>query len=149
MSDSMSPLRWAVKESFIDYIRGLEDGTIETFDGCESVDGAFVFPGVSAADGGLLFTGGVRFTGFSGMLDVRLVDPMIEGDGPDKTLSALVGVPSIAARVAIATIEGAKPRHAGHRWAATPRITFEGVRIFGDVYQTGTDLAPLVVDREQ
>ncbi|MGO4689637.1 HtaA domain-containing protein [Glaciibacter sp. 2TAF33] len=148
MSESTGQLRWAVKESFIDYIRGLSDGGIEAFDGCEVVDGAFIFPGESAGDGGLLFTGGVRFTGFSGMLDVRLVDPMIEGEGPDKTLSALVGVPSIAARATIATIENSAPRTAGERWTVTPRLTFEGVRIFGDVYQVGAELAPLVVDRD-
>lgn len=146
MSESIGRLRWAVKESFIGYVRGLPDGTIETFDGCDAVDDAFVFPGESAGDCGLLFSGGIQFKGFAGMLDVRLVDPVIEGDGPDRTLSALVGPKSIAARVAIATIEGAEPRRADQPWAATPKLTFEGVRIFGDVYQVGTELAPLVVE---
>jgi hypothetical protein len=146
MSESTGRLRWAVKESFIDYVRGLSDGTIETFDGCEAGDGAFVFAGESAGDGGLFFTGGLQFTGFAGMLDVRLVDPMIEGEGVGKTLSALVGPKSIAARVAIATIEGAEPLRAGEAWIAQPKLTFEGVRVFGDVYQVGTELAPLVYE---
>jgi hypothetical protein len=30
MSSSIGRLRWAVKESFIDYVRGLSDGTIKT-----------------------------------------------------------------------------------------------------------------------
>lgn len=148
MSASIGRLRWAVKDSFIHYIRGLTDGTIETFEGCEAVDGEFLFPGESSGEGGHLFTGGVQFTGFAGMLDVRLVDPMIEGDGPAKTLSALVGVKSIAARVAIADIEDAAPIEAGQPWTATPKLTFEGVRIFGDVYQVGTELAPLIVEPE-
>src|SRR5690242_9253137 len=101
MSESIGRLRWAVKESFLDYIRGLSDGAIETFDGCQLEHGVFAFAGNSAGDGGPSFTGGIRFTGFAGMLDVRLVDPMIEGEGVDKTLTALVGPKSIAARVAI------------------------------------------------
>jgi hypothetical protein len=149
MSESIGRLRWAVKKSFIDYVRGLSDGTIEAFDGCQADDGVFVFPGESAGDGGLSFTGGIRFTGFAGMLDVRLVDPMIEGDGVDRTLTALVGPKSIAARVAIATVEGAGPLRGGEPWTATPKLTFEGVRVFGDVYQVGTELAPLVLEPEQ
>jgi hypothetical protein len=149
MSESIGRLRWAVKESFIDYVRGLPDGMIETFDGCEADDGVFSFAGGSAGDGGLSFIGGIRFTGFAGMLDVRLVDPMIEGDGVDKTLTALVGPKSIAARAVIATIAGAGPLSARERWTVTPKLTFEGVRIFGDVYQVGTELAPLVLDPGQ
>lgn len=146
MTESTSDLRWAVKESFIAYIGGLEDGSIETFDGCELDDGTFVFRGESAKDGELLFSGGVRFTGFAGMLDVRLVDPMIERDGDGARVSALVGPASIAARVTIATIEGAEPPRPGLPWTATPKLTFEGVRILGDVYQVGAELAPLTVE---
>jgi hypothetical protein len=71
---------------------------------------------------------------------------MIEGDGADKTLTALVGPKSIAARVVIATIDPGQTLRVGERWTATPRITFEGVRIFGDVYKVGAELAPLVVE---
>jgi hypothetical protein len=149
MSESIGRLRWAVKESFLDYVRGLSDGTIDTFDGCEVEDGVFVFAGESAGDGGLSFTGGIQFTGFAGMLDVRLVDPMIEGDGIDTTVTALVGPKSIAARVAIATVESAGPLRGGAAWTATPKLTFEGVRVFGDVYQVGTELAPLVLEPEE
>jgi hypothetical protein len=149
MSDSIGRLRWAVKESFIDYVRGLSDGAIETFDGCEADDGVFVFAGEAAGDGAFSFAGGIQFTGFAGMLDVRLVDPMIEGDGVDKTLTALVGPKSIAARVAIATVDGAGPLRAGEPWTATPKLTFEGVHVFGDVYQVGTELAPLMVEPGQ
>ena len=38
---------------------------------------------------------------------------------------------------------------AGASWTATPRLTFEGVRIFGDVYQVGAELAPLFVEPEE
>ena len=142
-------MRWAVKESFIHYVRGLEDGTIETFDGAEWKDGAFVFPGESAGDGGLSFTGGVRFRGFAGMLDVRLAEPMIEGDGDSMRLTALVGPESIAARAPIATLDATEQPRAGESWSATPALTFEGVRIFGDVYQVGAELAQLVVEPEK
>ncbi|MDR5701605.1 HtaA domain-containing protein [Agromyces aerolatus] len=146
MTESARGLHWAVKESFIGYIRGLEDGAIETFDGCEQREGGFEFPGESAKDGEHLFSGGVRFTGFAGMLDVRLVDPMIEVDGDGARVSALVGPASIAARVTIATIEATEPPRPGRPWTATPKLTFEGVRILGDVYQVGAELAPLTVE---
>src|SRR3954447_14321165 len=146
MTESIGRLRWGVKESFIDYVRGLSDGTIETFAGCEADEGVFVFSGESAREGILSFSGGIRFTGFAGMLDVRLVDPMIEGDGVGKTLTALVGPRPIAARVAIPAIEGGEPLRAGEAWTAQPKLTFEGVRIFGDVYEVGTELAPLVYE---
>ena len=146
MSGPVGRLRWAVKESFIAYIEGLSDGAIETFDGAVQADGVFVFPGESAGGGGLSFNGGVQFRGFAGMLDVRLVDLMIEGDGADKALTALVGPKSIAARVAIATIDAGQTFRVGEHWTAMPRLTFEGVRIFGDVYKVGAELAPLVVE---
>ncbi|WP_173922378.1 HtaA domain-containing protein [Agromyces sp. Marseille-P2726] len=148
MSETVGRLHWAVKESFIAYIRGLDDGDIETFDGCELQDGVFVFPGESGEDGELLFSGGVHFTGFAGMLDVRLVDPMVEFDGTEAKVTALVGPAAIAARVHIATIEGGEPYRPGNSWTAAPKLTFEGVRILGDVYQVGAELAPLSIEPE-
>jgi len=148
MSGPVGPLRWAVKESFIDYIRRLDDGTIDVFDGCSLDDGVFLFPGESERDGSMLFRGGVRFTGFAGMLDVRIVDPLVETAGAEGAFSALVGPPSIAARVTLAMLEGAPSRRSHQRWTASPRLTFEGARIFGDVYPVGTELAPLIVDSE-
>lgn len=145
MSSTHGALRWAVKESFIDYITGLSDGAVQTFDGCEQVDGQFVFPRAASGDGGIHFAGGVHFTGFAGMLDVRLVDVMIEGEGADRRVTALVGPASIAARATIAELPDARPIEPGEEWTATPRLTFEGVRIFGDVYQVGTELAPMTV----
>ena len=142
-------MRWAVKESFIEYVRALEDGSIDAFDGAEWEDGAFVFPGEASGDGGVSFTGGVRFRGFAGMLDVRLAEPMIEGDGAGMRLTALVGPESIAARAPIATLDATEQPRAGESWTATPKLTFEGVRIFGDVYQVGAELAQLVVDPER
>jgi hypothetical protein len=149
MTSTPGRLRWAVKKSFIDYIRGLDDGAIEVFDGAEHLGETFVFTGESSDDSGLLFGGGIRFTGFAGMLDVRLVDPMIEtSQKGDYTLTAMVGAASIAARAPIATISGAGDFRPGQPWSAVPQLTFQGVRIFGDVYQVGADLAPLVVEPE-
>lgn len=148
MSAEPGSLRWAVKESFLDYIGGLSDGAVRTFDGCEQVDGQFVFPRASTGDGGVHFSGGVHFTGFAGMLDVRLVDVMIEGEGAEQRLTALVGPASIAARATLAEIKDAPPLRPDEEWTATPRLTFEGVRIFGDVYQVGTELAPMFVSPE-
>ena len=147
MSGANGSLSWAVKESFLAYIHGLPDSEIKLLGDCESVNETYVFPSVSSRNGEHLFSGGVHFTGFAGMLDVRLVDPIIEGEGNQRTLTMLVGPPSIAARVAIAEIDNAEEPRAATTWTATPKLTFEGVRVFGDVYQVGTELAPVVIER--
>jgi hypothetical protein len=149
MTASRARLVWSVKDSFLGYIRRLDDGLIETFDGCEAGDDAYVFPIESSDETGTLCSGGIRFTGFAGMLDVRIVDPMIENTSDGLRLSALVGPESIAARVAIATIDETRGIRPGEPWTATPRLTFEGVRVFGDVYQVGEELAPLVIEPVQ
>jgi hypothetical protein len=149
VSEALRQLNWAVKESFLAYVRGLPDGTIESFAGCEAMDGTFAFPCESCDEGVLSFYGGVQLKGFAGMLDVRLAAPMVEGRGTSRKLTALVGPRSIAARVVIATIESADEFRVGEPWVATPKLTYQGVRTFGDVYQVGTELAPLVVVPER
>lgn len=145
MNAAADALRWGVKESFLGYVRGLDDGRIETLGDCVQVDDVFIFPREGSVDSALGFAGGVHFTGFAGMLDIRLVDPMIEDGGDERLLTVLVGPPAIAARVAIATIGEARRSSSGG-WTVTPQLTFEGTRVFGDVYPVGTELAPLVVD---
>lgn len=149
MSGTPGRLNWGVKESFIAYVRKLDDGSIEAINGATREGDVFGFDGVSADDSGLLFAGGVHFTGFAGMLDVRLTDLMIEAGATAPVLSALVGPPSIAARTVIATFDGASAPVSGSAWGATPRLTFEGVRVFGDVYQVGTELSVLSVEPGQ
>jgi hypothetical protein len=82
------------------------------------------------------------------MLDVRLVNPFIEGDVSDLRLTALVEPGSSAARVTIATIEEAGPIRPGEPWTAIPKLSSEGARTFGYAYYIGTELAPLVFDPE-
>jgi hypothetical protein len=128
-------LRWAVKESFLGYVGGLDDGFIETFDGAEFRDGVFLFPVLGDAEDGLRASGGLRCTGFGGALDVRIADPWVGGG----EVSALIGPASIAARVVIATFDAGAE-------SIVPCLTFEGVRLFGDVYAVGTQLAPILHD---
>ena len=146
MSASSGRLCWAVKDSFLDYVRGLSDGAIDLLNGCQEAGESFTFPRESVEGNAQLFSGGIRFTGFAGMLDVRLVDLMIEGEERERTLSALVGPESIAARVTIATVESSDPLTADKPWSGAPRLTFEGTRVFGDVYPVGTELAQLTVE---
>lgn len=145
MTAAPTSLKWAVKESFLAYVHGLSDGAVEIFDGAVEVDGSYRFPGESVTSGVRLFSGGIRFTGFAGMLDVRLADLMIERVDGGLLLSALVGPASIAARSVIAKISAPPPSDDAREWTGTPRLTFEGVRVFGDVYAIDTELAPLVL----
>jgi hypothetical protein len=140
-------LRWAVKPSFVHYVRVIAGGTCEAVDGAElDADGVFEFPLINASptvDGSVLsFGGGVRFAAHHGFLDVVL-------RGLELTVTEGGGALAIAARadrVTIATVEPALPVEGAGlvRWAAlTPRLTEAGAEVFGNVYPVGSELAPL------
>ena len=78
-------LSWGVKASFRSYVTGpIATGAISTT-GASASGGAFVFPQTDAALlvnglGTASYAGTVRFTGHSGVLDLRLSDPQVRID---------------------------------------------------------------------
>ncbi|MFT4306597.1 MAG: HtaA domain-containing protein [Microbacterium sp.] len=139
MSDA-GELRWAVKDSFLRYVRVIAAGTVTVEGGAsEQEDGGFSWPlrAVRREDGALLleFAGSVRFQAHAGFLDVDLREPRLrlhEGGG-----ELDIAPESAPERLTIATIDAAGD-------ALVPRLSEAGVPVFGNVYAVGTELAPLL-----
>ncbi|MBR7833122.1 HtaA domain-containing protein [Actinospica durhamensis] len=141
-------LRWAVKTSFVHYVRMVAAGSVEVLDGAQaSPDGVFEFPLSEASEGAsgrvLRCAGAVRFSAHHGFLEVDLRDLEL-------SLSANGGELSIAGpeggRTAIATTDPLAPAAEPGliRWTGlVPRLTEAGVEVFGNVYPAGTEMAPL------
>ncbi|MFC7859422.1 HtaA domain-containing protein [Arthrobacter koreensis] len=74
-------LVWGLKESFLAYVAGCPDGSVELSPGTGQLpDGSFYFsPDPDAPAPALHFRGGVRLRAHGGMLDVCLADPRVEG----------------------------------------------------------------------
>jgi|GEM_PF-3413507 len=150
-------LRWPVKRSFREYIAALPDGSETVDGGVASADGNFVFAECGStgfADGGtagtIRYGGGVSFGGYGGMLSARLFEPWIEIDGPQARLSVQTRGGTYPVRQVIATWELPVPQTTGELmvWRdAVPLLTFEGVSLFGDVYQPGSALDGLTFSR--
>jgi hypothetical protein len=140
-------LHWAVKPSFVRYVRTVAAGRCEAVDGAtESAAGVFEFPLVEfseQAEGRVLsFGGGVRFSAHHGFLDVDLreLELTLTPQCADLRIAAAEG------SVIIATMDAVVPvNDAGLlRWTGlVPRLTEVGVEVFGDVYQVGSEMDPL------
>lgn len=134
-------LQWGVRPSFLRYVRVLAVGTTRLADGASEIDdGMFAWPlrDVVRGEGELLlqFSGSVRFGAHAGYLDVDLRDPRLRlADGGGD-----LGVaPEGEAHITIAKIDA---QAAG---ALVPRLTPDGVEMFGNVYAEGTEFSPLSV----
>ena len=135
-------LRWGVRASFLDYLRGLDDGEVAATGDASFDGGGFEFPLADAAGfdpasgrGVLAFSGAARFRGHGGMLDLLLADPHLECTDEGVLTVAVDG-----RRVPFATV--------GLRtgWTDAPTaLTREGAALLNDVYRPGTQLDPLSV----
>lgn len=138
---STGELRWAVKDSFLRYVRVIAAGTVECTGTQESPDGAFVWPlqaVVRDADALVLeFEGSVRFVAHGGFLDVDLAAPALRLGAESSELS--IATPT--GRVVIATVADGDGAPSG---LLTPRLTAEGGALFGGVYPADTEFAPLM-----
>lgn len=145
MTETTGAMRWAVKESFLRYVRVIAAGEIGVVGGAsEDGSGAFEWPlGKSSRHGKgreLAFAGSVRFVAHGGFLDVDIRDPALRLSPGGGVLSVAGSEPS--GRVEIATIGEAT--EGAYGWPAlVPRLTDAGVAFFGDVYPAGTELAPI------
>ncbi|BCY09713.1 HtaA domain-containing protein [Actinoplanes sp. L3-i22] len=125
-------LRWAVKTSFVRYVRVIAAGTVEVTGGAVlGADDVIEFPLVAAVrvpEGReLSFGGGVRFRAHHGALDVNLTGLrlVLRPDGGHLGIDGLV----------LATLPPGRE--------LLPTLTEAGVAVFGNVYPAGTGLAPL------
>lgn len=132
-------LAWSVKASFRDYVSGVADGIEERSAGVDLDErGRYIFPSLGGDGETLKFGGWVRISAYRGILDVRVADPWIESDGVRRRVS--IAHPRAERnpelpRLVLAEFEGADQN--------TPLLTFDGVRLLGDVYQVGAALDPI------
>jgi hypothetical protein len=145
-----SGLVWAVHRPFAQYVSALSDGTIELADGCGTVaeSGYFFSPDPSpdgAQDATLRFRGQVAFRAHSGLLEVRVADPILRMTTP--TGGALFVNGADDTRFALVDFSLTEVE-AGDRFvraAAETFLTVEGTRLFDGVYPDAQPFAPLEV----
>lgn len=149
-------LYWSIKQSFVNYVASTAGGTYSmSTDVTVDESGTFHFPRAEARvdDDGtwtLQFTGDVRFSGHFGMLFVAVVDPQLVISPMDAGALTIadVAAPSADRRLTIATIDPARalPYDGYLVWPPlTPRLTPDGVGLFGDTYPEGLPLDALKV----
>ncbi|MCX4816327.1 HtaA domain-containing protein [Streptomyces sp. NBC_01239] len=136
-------LRWAVKDSFIRYVRTVAGTCEATGEARLDADGVFTFPVIGSereADSEVLaFGGGARFHAHGGFLDIEFgaLELWLTPEG-----GALHVRTAANERVALATME---PAGSDGGDTLVPHLTDAGAAVFGNVYAVGTELAPLSV----
>ncbi len=135
-------LRWGVRASFLDYLRGLDDGEVTASDGAVFDGTECEFPladatGARRGRGILAFGGSARFRGHGGLLDLVLEAPQLDLD------AGVLTVASDGHRVPVATVELGV---IGAAWTSSPaRLTREGAALLNDAYRAGEPLDPVRV----
>lgn len=141
-------LRWGVKASFIQYVRGMPDGRAAVGDGAVPVgtdEIFFTLDPAAASAATWAFRGDLRFTGHYGMLFVRIARPWLVVEGGSATMTIEAGG---GAREALVTtsLERVDLRAGTEIWVgADVRLAAAGVPLFNDVYAEGEPFEPLVL----
>jgi hypothetical protein len=150
-------LDWGLKQSFRNYVKGPIANGSWTLDG---VTGEFRWQTVTAAEyadgaGQVAFSGGVRFTGHSGQLDLTISQPQVRFASGSAELLLDVRSKSLDTGefvelddVVFATLGTAAPTVADGvvTYTALPAtLTEEGAAGFSGFYEAGTELDPVTV----
>ncbi|WP_440711787.1 HtaA domain-containing protein [Herbiconiux sp. YIM B11900] len=142
-------LAWSVKDSFLQYIRGMNDGAIRWGGGAAVAStGQFYFPleDASRIEGALVlsFAGEVRFTAHRGVLSVTISDPLIRIVGGEGALSVRWGE-----KEELITKLDLPPLIIDNdvaMWLDTvARLAGSGPDLFGGTYPEDEQLAPLTI----
>ncbi|MDN4596684.1 HtaA domain-containing protein [Leifsonia virtsii] len=140
---------WSVKDSFLQYIRGMHDGDISWRDGAAVTDaGQFYFPltQVRGVDGTteLGFRGEVRFTAHRGLLSVSIKDPVIRITHDRAELAVRVG--DAEEHIAELDLPARIIDNDVAMWLdARSKLAGSGPEMFGGTYPDGEPLAPLTI----
>lgn len=157
MPDPTTPapgLRWAVKRSFVDYVRRMPDGRAAVADGAKPVeDDQILFapdPSVASPDDVdrfWAFTGQVWFDGHGGLLFVQVSAPWIAVRGDTAELS--VADTLTGGRRSLVTLRlepGPSPAEGVEVWNGTDvALAQPGVEVFNEVYPPGEPFEELTV----
>ncbi|MEU6325373.1 HtaA domain-containing protein [Streptomyces sp. NPDC047009] len=148
----MHGLRWGLKKSFVDYVRRMPDGKGSVGAGAVPVGTGDLFyeHDVERSGAGVwAFRGDVRFSGYFGMLFVRVANPWLEIDGSSVVLSiedpqARKDAPRVP--LVTGTLQRLGDQDGTEVWGSDDvALTAEGVALFNDVYAEGEPFEPLVV----
>lgn len=142
-------MRWAVKSSFLHYVRTIGAGSYEVLDGAiAGADEVFEFPLLDAVESAenltLSFGGGVHFTAHHGFLDVIIREIRVEFAERGTISIATTG----GERAIIAVTPAAAPVETDGvlRWEdMVPSLTELGVAVLGNAYPTGAEMSPMNV----
>lgn len=149
-------LVWGLKDSFLAYVAGCPDGTVELSPGTGQLpDGSFYFsPDPAAPPAALHFRGGVRLRAHGGMLDVCLADPRVDEISGQPVLTAETWKDGVWQRISFADLSWL-PAVAGtdddagdgtvRTLLAETRLHPEATALFDDTYPAGEVLSPLLV----
>jgi hypothetical protein len=152
-------LRWAIKRSFVQYVRGMPDGrgwvgngalpigTDEMFFSLDRDNSAPV--GAGPASQVWAFAGDVRFTGHFGLLFVRIARPWLHVDGQTATMTvddphgdpAAPRVPLVTARLDTLEVRDGTTVCMG----VQVRLAEAAVEVFNEVYPAGESFEDFVV----
>ena len=146
----VSELRWAVKESLLNYIEGLPDGQVDVTEPAYRDSQEFVFPKSSevldfdleALTGDLRFQGRVLLTGHWGAMRVELSEPLLKlNEGSGELLFSQLGLFDSSSHFSFATIELVSAQDLVFRVS----LTQQGKTVLGGQYQAGETLSPLTL----
>ncbi|WP_169253641.1 HtaA domain-containing protein [Brevibacterium sp. 'Marine'] len=141
---------WAVKSSFVNYIRSSHDGSIEIDDGAAITPSSeFHFElesvGADRSLGQFAFNGEVRFRAHLGFLSIDLRNPRIVMRRETAELAVEDGD---GGWLHLAHLSLPEPINEGAvtMWAEAPAtLSEEGAELFGGSYSAGEQLAPLTM----
>lgn len=155
MSDATTPtadtgFAWAVKRSFVGYIRSVPDGRIAVGEGAAiTADAEFHFPfsGMSwtePEETSLQFAGAVAFTAHHGILVVALRRPRLALKDAEGSL--LITAANGEVPIARFALPDARTAYNVTMWSdVVPTLTSQGRTVFGDSYDVGEAMAPLMI----
>ncbi|UFS58341.1 HtaA domain-containing protein [Subtercola endophyticus] len=148
-------LDWAIKQSFLEYVSGLDDGEISAAEPA-TVTGLGPFSFTAEADqrldiatgfGVLRFRGRAVVSGHFGMMSVTITDPwvQIDGDGAALTIPDPDRDPASGKRIEIVRLAVEEP-FAPQGFTGIPStLTVEAIGVFNGQYQSGTEMDPVTI----
>lgn len=142
---NVTPLRWSVKESLLQYVRAL--GEITYVSAVVEENDELIWPFLAdrhEPDGTRIaqYSGEIRLRAHDGLLNIVIADPEVrlaETQGQLSVRTALDG----SERIVIATLDSVESSESAVR--AQVRVTAAGSMVFGANYPSGTKLSPLTI----
>ena len=143
----VTPLRWSVKESLLQYVRAL--GEITYVSAVVEENDELIWPFFAdrrEPDGTRIaqYSGEIHLRAHDGLLNIVIADPKVlltegQGQGRLSVRTTLDG----SERIVIATLDSVESSESAVR--AQVRVTAAGSMVFGANYPSGTKLSPLTI----